>query len=40
MIFSLFFGSRLGLLIFVIVREPVFGEDYVLEFCEGTYSDI
>ena len=26
--------------IFVIVREAVFGEDYVLEFCGGTYSEV
>ena len=39
MIFSLF-GSRLGLLHLVILREPVFGEDYVLKFCRGTYSEV
>ena len=26
--------------IFAIVIKAVFGEDYVLEFCEGTYSEV
>ena len=39
MFFSLF-GSSLGLLIFVIVREAVFGEDNVLEFYGATYSEV
>ena len=26
--------------IFVIVREAVFGKDYVIEFCGETYSEV
>ena len=39
MIFSLF-GTRLGLLHLNDCMEVVFGEDYVLEICGGTYSEV